>query len=134
MAARFFLDNSFASHCYQVHTKSTAIPKLPLVSYSRIFLPSARLSHTLMRPSKVVLARYCPSSESAIAQTSPALLPSAHLLPRSKDQPTYTLRTAFPHIPSISCSQSKRKVAHPQSSAPRSTVLLRHPLLGQSRP
>lgn len=29
-----------------------------------------------MRPSYVVLARYCPSSESAIAHISPALLPS----------------------------------------------------------
>lgn len=53
------------------------MPKLPLVSYSRIFCRPARVSHTLMRPSYVVLARYCPSSESAIAHISPALLPSS---------------------------------------------------------
>lgn len=52
-------------------------PKLPLVSNSRILAPSARLSHTLIRPSKDVAARYCPSSDRAIAHISPALFPSA---------------------------------------------------------
>lgn len=54
------------------------MPKLPFVSYSRIFCRAATVSHTLMRPSYVLPARYCPSSDSAIAQISPALLPSAH--------------------------------------------------------
>lgn len=58
------------------HTKSMLIPKLLFVSNSRILAPFARLSHTLILPSKDVAARYCPSSERAIAQISPTLLPS----------------------------------------------------------
>ena len=52
------------------------IPKLPFVSNSRILAPFARLSHTLILPSNDVAARYCPSSERAIAHVSPTLLPS----------------------------------------------------------
>lgn len=55
------------------------IPKLPFVSKSRILIPFARLSHTLILPSKDVPARYCPSSERAIDHTSPALLPSGQI-------------------------------------------------------
>ncbi len=54
------------------------MPKLPLVSNSRILDPSARLSHTLILPSNDVAARYWPSSERAMAHISPALLPSTH--------------------------------------------------------
>jgi hypothetical protein len=56
------------------------MPKLPFVSKSRIFAPSATVSQTLIRPSMVVLARYRPSAERAMAQTSPALLPSSESL------------------------------------------------------
>ena len=52
---------------------SIDIPKLPLVSNSRTLAPSARLSHALTRPSNEVAARYCPSPEMAMAQSSPAL-------------------------------------------------------------
>ena len=55
------------------------IPKLPFVSNSRILAPFARLSHTLILPSKDVAARYCPFSERAIDHISPALLPSAQI-------------------------------------------------------
>lgn len=46
------------------------VPKLPLVSCSRMRVPSALKSHTLMRPSCVTPARYWPSSEIAMAQAS----------------------------------------------------------------
>lgn len=51
------------------------MPKLPFVSNSLIFSLDD-VSHTLIRPSWVVLARYVPSSLREIAHTSPALLPS----------------------------------------------------------
>lgn len=57
-------------------TRSIAMPKLPLVSNSLIFLQPPTLSQTLIRPSTDVAARYCPSAERAMAQISPALLPS----------------------------------------------------------
>ena len=41
-----------------VRTRSMHMPKLPFVSYSRIFSLPASKSHTLMRPSEVVPARY----------------------------------------------------------------------------
>jgi hypothetical protein len=64
-------------HAYQqLLTRSMHIPKLPFVSYSRILALSAAVSHTFMRPSYVVLARYCPSSDRAMAHSSPALFPS----------------------------------------------------------
>ena len=55
------------------------VPKIPFVSNSRILAPFARLSHTLILPSKDVAARYRPSSERAIDHISPALLPSAQI-------------------------------------------------------
>lgn len=61
------------------HTKSMLIPKLHFVSNSRILAPLARLSHTLILPSKDVAARYCPSSERATAHVSPTLLPSTQI-------------------------------------------------------
>ena len=57
---------------------STAIPKLPFVSNDCIFLlpRSTSVSQTFTRPSYVVPARNCPFGDRAIAQISPALLPS----------------------------------------------------------
>ena len=56
------------------------VPKLPLVSWSRIRVPSAAKSHTLMRPSCVTPARYWPSSERAMAQASAPVRSAVFLL------------------------------------------------------
>lgn len=56
-------------------TRWIHMPKLPFVSNSLI-LSLDDVSHTLTRPSCVVLARYLPSSLRAMAHTSPALPPS----------------------------------------------------------
>ena len=61
-------------------TMSIQVPKLPFVSNWWILGRSAAVrSQTLMRPSWVVLVRYCPSSERATAQISPAFVLSVDI-------------------------------------------------------
>lgn len=62
--------------CKSELTRSIDKPKLPLVVNSRILEQSAKISHTLIRPSIEVLAKYWLSADRAIAHISPALLPS----------------------------------------------------------
>jgi hypothetical protein len=88
------------------------MPKLPLVSNSRIFFLSFTKSQTFILPSYVVLARYCPSSLSAIAQTSPALF-SSTIAPSSShcpDSATVHILTSPPN-PALAAWRPLREVA-----------------------
>jgi hypothetical protein len=87
------------------------MPKLPFVSYSRIFFRPSFKSHTLILPSYVVLAKNCPSSLSAMAQISPALLPST-ILPSSVHSELSDILHTFtsPPNPAVAAMRPFREV------------------------
>lgn len=83
-------------------TKSTLSPKLPLVSYSRILSFPANKSHTLMRPSCVVPAKYCPSNDKHTAHNSPAFFGASLISLSNFHTPSLQIQTlASPANPTL---------------------------------